>query len=136
VNREGDRTVAAIRSGFQQTPWYSSRYGRPAIDDQEDHALCSGDQAFEKFEENTGVDAALSFDHEGTARRLSIDGDDTGRRSRHRRGHSGEALLELLGVERGENFAQMIVRVRAVVKEPEPAREQREQAQQQDSSIE
>ncbi|MGO9848010.1 MAG: hypothetical protein ACLPKT_15860, partial [Methylocella sp.] len=33
----------------------------------------------------------------GTARRLTIDGDDAGRHSRHRRDPSGEALLELLG---------------------------------------
>ena len=38
--------------------------GRPAIDDQEDHAAGSGDQAFQKFDENRGVDAALLFDHE------------------------------------------------------------------------
>jgi hypothetical protein len=36
--------------------------GRSAIDDQNDHA--AGDQTFQNFDENCGVDAALLFHHE------------------------------------------------------------------------
>ncbi len=38
--------------------------GRSAIDDQKDRAAGSGEQAFQKLDENSGVDAALLFDHE------------------------------------------------------------------------
>src|ERR1019366_10352663 len=55
--------------------------------------------------------------------RFPIDGDDAGRCSRHRCDPSSEALLELPGVERGKNIAQMIVRGRPVTKRPEPAQE-------------
>src|ERR1700719_1537018 len=38
--------------------------GRASIDDQENRALGTGDEALEKFDENIGVDAASVLDHE------------------------------------------------------------------------
>jgi hypothetical protein len=42
----------------KQTPWFSERYGQALDRRSEDHALCSGEQAFQKFDDNRGVDAA------------------------------------------------------------------------------
>jgi hypothetical protein len=47
-----------VSSSRNKRPGFPSDMGRPAIDDQEDHALCSGEQAFQKFDDNRGVDAA------------------------------------------------------------------------------
>ena len=82
---------------------------------------------------------------------LAIDGDHPVRRSGQRRDPGDEAALELLGVERGQDVAEMIVRRRAVLERPEAAQklellaaeqgdideglgpgQHREQAQQQD----
>ena len=47
---------------------------------------------------------------ERAAHRLAIDGDDVRRRASQRGDPAGKALLELLGVERGEDVAEVIVR--------------------------
>jgi hypothetical protein len=54
------------------------------------------------------------------AQRLAIDRDDVGRGAGLRRDPGGKAALELLGIEAGQDVAQMIVRGRAVRKGPEP----------------
>src|SRR5436309_11003435 len=57
----------------------------------------------------------------GPTHGLAVDGDHPTRRSRQRGDPGDEAALELLGVEGGQNIAEVIVRRRAVAKRPEPA---------------
>ena len=59
----------------------------------------------------------------GAAQRLAVDGDDLRGRAGQRRHPGHEAALELLGVEGGEDVAEVIVRRRAVAKRPEPAQQ-------------
>ena len=61
------------------------------------------------------MDRRLAFGFEtGPARRLPVDRDDAFRYPGDRRNPSGEAALELSGVQHGEDVAEMIVRGRAV----------------------
>src|SRR3954453_5785997 len=55
------------------------------------------------------------------SRGLAIDGDHLGRRSDQRGDPSDEAPLERLGVNRGEDVAQVIMRRRPIAKRPEAA---------------
>src|SRR4051812_1468920 len=57
----------------------------------------------------------------GAARGLAIDGDHLGRRSDQRSDPGDEATLERLGVNRGEDVAQVIMRRRPIAKWPEAA---------------
>jgi hypothetical protein len=57
----------------------------------------------------------------GAARGLSVDGDHLGRRSDQRGDPGDEAPLERIGVNRGEDVAQVIVRRRPIAKRPEAA---------------
>ena len=59
----------------------------------------------------------------GAAQRLAVDGDHPVRRAGQRRHPGHEAALELLGIERGKDVAEVIVRWRPVTKRPEPAQQ-------------
>ena len=59
----------------------------------------------------------------GAARCLAVDGDDLGGRFDERRNPGDEAASERLGVERGEDVAEMIMRRRAVLERPEAAQQ-------------
>ena len=68
------------------------------------------------------VDRRLGFVFETRpARRLPVDRDDAFRYPGDRRNPSGEAALELSGVQHGEDVAEMIVRGRAVTERTEAA---------------
>src|SRR5215468_11657028 len=56
----------------------------------------------------------------GSARRLAVDGDHIGWHTGQRRHPRYEASLELLGVERRQNVAEVIVGRRSVAKRAEP----------------
>ena len=56
----------------------------------------------------------------GAAQRLAVDRDDFLGRAGQRCHPVNETALEALGVEDGENIAEVIVRGRAMVKRPEP----------------
>src|ERR1035437_7382628 len=68
VNKEADGTAAAIRSGFRQTPWFSWRYGQVRDRRSERSRVLlrrSGAPGLDPgVDENSGVGAALLFDHE------------------------------------------------------------------------
>jgi len=55
------------------------------------------------------------------AHRLAVDRDHSRRNAGQGRHPGDETLLEFLGVERGEDVAELIVRRRAIRKPPEPA---------------
>src|SRR3954451_20491370 len=55
------------------------------------------------------------------AHRLAVDRDHSCRNAGQGRHPGDETLLEFLGVERGEDVAELIVRRRAIRKPPEPA---------------
>ena len=57
----------------------------------------------------------------GSARGLAIDGDHPRRHPGQRGDPGDEAALELLGVQRGEDIAEVIVRRRAIPERPEAA---------------
>ena len=61
----------------------------------------------------------------GSAHGLAVDGDHPRRHPGHRGDPGDEAALELLGVERGEDVAEMIVGRRAVLERPEAAKQSR-----------
>jgi len=58
----------------------------------------------------------------GPARGFGVDGDDLGGRFDQRRNPGDETAAEGLGVERGEDVAEMIVRRRSVGERPEARR--------------
>src|SRR4051812_36773590 len=55
------------------------------------------------------------------AHRLAVDCDHSGRSAGQRRHPGDETVLEFLGVERGEDIAELIMRRRAIRKRSEPA---------------
>ena len=57
----------------------------------------------------------------GAPQRLAVDGDDVGAELGERADPGDEAALELLGIERREQVAQLVVRRRAVLERPEAA---------------
>src|SRR3954453_109404 len=59
----------------------------------------------------------------GAARGLAVNGDHLGWRSDQRGDPGDEATLERLGVTRGEDVAQVIVRRRPIAKRPETAQQ-------------
>jgi hypothetical protein len=66
---------------------------------------------------------ALATTPMGALQRLAVDGDEVGRAPGQRRHPADEAALELLGIEHGEEVAQVIMRGRAVRERPEVAQQ-------------
>ena len=71
---------------------------------------------------NGGLPALLAS---GPAHSLAIDGDNTCGNARHCGDPGDEAALELLGIQRREDIAEVIMRRRAILERAEPT-EQRE----------
>ena len=67
---------------------------------------------------NGGLAALLA---RGSARGFAINGDNTCGNARHRADPGDEAALELIGVERREDIAEVIMRRRAILERAEPA---------------
>ena len=76
-----------------------------------------------RCERRDHVDRRLGVLLAGAAQRLAVDGDDLPRRAGQRRHPLHKAALELLGVEGGDDVAEVIVRRRSVAKRPEPAQQ-------------
>ena len=81
-------------------------------------------QALTRGEGRDHVDCCFSaFLMVRSAQRLAIDRDHIRRNAGQRGNPADEAALEMLGVERGEDVAEVVVRGRSFAKRPKPAQE-------------
>src|SRR6185437_10556225 len=74
-----------------------------------------------RHESRHHVNGAFTGFPTGAAYGLAVDRHHAFRDADQRRDPGDEAALELLGVERGENVTQVVVRRRAIAERPEPA---------------